>query len=99
MGHQSLVLVLVIQESFEGGTGNMTAEEIRNSPVSKQLKIIRLYALTMLNYRQPEGDRAWKIMQELTDVDTTQAIATLCGMCLGGAKSKDWLKLLPKNTE
>ena len=65
----------------------MTANEVRDSPISKQLKIIRLYALAMLNYRLPEGDRAWEVMRELTDADTTQAIAALCGFSQGSPKS------------
>jgi hypothetical protein len=60
----------------------------------KSLKIIRLYALAMLNYRQPTGDRAWDHIRQLTDPETTSALAYLTGAASMG--DGDWSHLVPE---
>lgn len=59
-------------------------DEIECASYSKAIKIERLWAVAMLNYRQPLGDKAWGLMRNLTDSDTTQAIAFLTGFATGG---------------
>ena len=52
-------------------------------PLPLATKIIRLYAIAMLNYRQPIGDRAWGIMNKMIGRDITDAISFLTGFASG----------------
>ncbi|MBU1213586.1 MAG: hypothetical protein KJ587_20315 [Alphaproteobacteria bacterium] len=54
-------------------------DEIESAAYPKITKIIRLWAIAMLNYRQPLGDKALDAMRRLTDADATQAIMFLTG--------------------
>ena len=56
-----------------------TAAEIMDDNIPRELKIVRLWALAMLNYRQEAGDLAWDAMRKLTDPDVVTAIAFLTG--------------------
>jgi len=69
-------------------------EEIMEADIPKQLKLIRLYAVTQLNFRQPLGDDALDAMRSMTDHDTVSAIMFLGGVCQG-ADQKVWEDLLP----
>ena len=46
-------------------------------------KIVKLWAVVMINYREPLGEEAWTAMRALTDVETTHAIAMLTGYAIG----------------
>lgn len=46
-------------------------------------RIVRLWAVTMENYRQAEGDRAWAAMQSLIGTSGTSALALLMGLAMG----------------
>ena len=59
-------------------------------------KIVRLYSLAMLNYRQPVGDRAWDCIRDLTDPEYTTALAFLTGACMSGGAGSSWEKLVPE---
>lgn len=54
-------------------------DEIESAAYPKITKITRLWAVAMLNYRQPLGNKAWDAMRRLTDADTTSAISFLTG--------------------
>lgn len=73
-------------------------EKIAKSDASLSTKIVQLFAVVMLNYRQPLGDAAWTEMAKLAGPDTVQALAFLTGMLMGqnGSPNPDrWQKLLP----
>lgn len=69
-------------------------EFIYKSDYPVSLKIIRLFALATLNYRQPIGNRAWDCINELTDPQFVEALAFLTGAAIisGG----DWVNLVPE---
>ena len=69
-------------------------DEILNANFPKQLKIVRLYALTQLNYQQPLGDKALDGINSLTDSETTEALVFLCGWSTGDTSSDKWRALL-----
>jgi hypothetical protein len=69
-------------------------DEIESASYSKALKIERLWAVAMLNYRQPLGDKAWDLMRKLTDADITEAIAFLTGFSVGSQYDKQKLEQL-----
>ena len=56
--------------------------------ISQSTKIIQLWAVAMVNYRQPLGDKAWAAMKNLTNSDVTNAISYLTGFCLGASPTK-----------
>jgi len=58
-----------------------------NRRVNKLSKIVGYWALAMLNYRQPKGDRALDKLRELTDADITNAIMMISGFSQGMALS------------
>lgn len=68
-------------------------DKILEGALPKNVKIVRLVAVTQLNYRQPLGDKAWDAIRGLTDDDTVMAIAYLLGYSSAGADN--WQKLLP----
>jgi len=59
-------------------------DSIKTKNYDKSTKIIRLWAVAMLNYRQPTGDNAWDAIRGLTDNDTCTALSFLTGFCSGG---------------
>jgi len=71
-------------------------DRIVNSNLPKQVKIIRLWALTQLYYRGSVGDKAWDGIRRLTDAPTAEAIAFLTGFCSTGVTRDSVLKLLGK---
>jgi len=64
-------------------------DTIKTNSIDKASKIIRLWAITMLNYRQPMGDKAWDAIRELTDDDTCTALSYLTGFCSGMGSTND----------
>ena len=54
-------------------------ERISASNLGKADKIVKLWVVVMLNYRQPLGDAAWDEMRAVTDTETVAAIALLTG--------------------
>ena len=46
-------------------------------------KIIQLWAVSMLHYRQPLGDKAWEGINQLTKPGVSAAIAFLTGYSSG----------------
>ncbi|MFA5401363.1 MAG: hypothetical protein WC359_13020 [Dehalococcoidia bacterium] len=69
-------------------------DQIMGAAIPKQLKLIRLYAVTQLKYRQPLGDKAWDAINEMTDSETTAAIAFIGGMMSGIPNRKTLEKLI-----
>lgn len=67
---------------------------IRDGESNLTSKLIQLYAVVQLNYRQPAGDAAWAAMRDLVGEETTDAIAFLTGMCYGGAKADRWREMI-----
>ncbi len=62
---------------------------ILSKKYDKATKIIRLWMVVQLNYRQPLGDKAWGGINKLTDKDTTTALSFLTGFSAGiGMKPK-----------
>jgi len=53
-------------------------------------KIVRLWAITELNYRESLGDKAWAKMINLTGSEVTSAIARLTGFCKGLSTHKSF---------
>jgi len=68
---------------------------ILGTGLPKNVKIIRLVAVTQLNYREPIGDKAWDSLRNITDNDTMLAIAYLVGFC-GSPGEEAWNKLLER---
>lgn len=69
-------------------------DEIESAAYPKMTKIIRLWAVAMLNYQQPLGDEAWDAMRRLTDADTTSAISFLTGFASTTKYEKNQLEEL-----
>lgn len=77
-------------------------EQIEASPATPSKKIVQLYAVVMLNYRQPTGDAAWDAMKRVTGNDEyVSALAFLMGCIMGdqgGPRDREvWERLLPKS--
>lgn len=51
--------------------------------MDKHSKIVGYWAVAMLNYRQPKGDKALDKLRELTDADTVGAIMFISGFSTG----------------
>lgn len=83
-------------DPIKNPANGMSAEQVFNSDLPKSVKIIFLYEISMANYSQPEGDSAWGYIRNLTDDETTTAIATISGMAYGaaGRASNNWDILL-----
>jgi len=62
-------------------------ERISASNLDKSAKIVKLWLVVMLNYRQPLSDAAWDAMRELTDADTVDALAFISGYATGAGLS------------
>lgn len=76
-------------------------EQIESSTATPTQKIVQLYAVVMLNYRQPVGDAAWEAMKRVTgNPDYVSALAFLMGVTMGDQDGpRDctvWQRLLPK---
>ncbi len=52
--------------------------------MDKQTEIVGYWAVAMLNYRQPKGEKALGKLRELTDADTVGAIMFITGYCQSG---------------
>lgn len=64
-------------------------QEVLDSDVGKEVKIIRLWCIVQLNYRTDKGDAAWRAMETLTDRDTVKAISFLTGFAMGAGLKPD----------
>lgn len=58
-------------------------DRIMNSQLNKGDKIIKLWLVAMLNYRQPLGNKAFDKIQELTDREILDALLFLGGLSMG----------------
>jgi hypothetical protein len=87
------------QKSLSGKLEVDIVDQVRTATLPRVLKIERLWAIAMLNYRQPLGDKAWDLMRELTDSDVTQAIAYLTGFAQGSQLQKEKLEELAGVTQ
>lgn len=64
-----------------------------NVRYDKGNKLIKLYSVAMLNYRQSLGDKAWeKIDQLFNDKSLTSAFSFLMGFSAGGSFDEEKLK-------
>jgi len=61
----------------------------RIAETSKQSAIVRLYAIAMVFYRHPVGERACKELHVLMGEETTSALFFLTGYADGGS-GRDW---------
>ena len=57
-------------------------DKIMKSDKDLTSKIVKLWGVVMLNYRQPLGNKALGAMEKLTNKDVVTAIAFLTGLCL-----------------
>lgn len=76
-----------------------TAAQVVASTDKPAEKIIQLYAITMVNFRMPAGDRAWDAIREIAGVEYTTAMAFLTGFIMGEhgiPKSEMWEELIPR---
>lgn len=72
-------------------------DKIARSRAPLSSKIVRLFAVVQLNYRQPLGDAAWDKMNQLAGTEQTTALAFLMGVMMGqhGVPKQDcWRELL-----
>jgi len=69
-------------------------DKIMQTQLPLDTKIVKLFAVAMLNYRQPLGDKAWNAMRNLTNPEVTSAISFLAGFSTGGLKVEDLKRLL-----
>ena len=78
-------------------------DRIEKAGYDRATKIIRLWAVVQLNYRQPLGDKAREIMERITDGQIVTAISFLTGFAMGMSmdrSSHDQLKhLVPELKE
>lgn len=64
-------------------------DRIVQKKISDGKKLLKLYAVVMLNYREPLGDRAWDAIGALfKDPSSAQGFAFLTGLLLGGASNE-----------
>ena len=65
-------------------------ERITASNLDKSAKLVKLWLVAMINYRQPLGVDAFESMQALTDRETMDAISFIGGLSMGaGAREPD----------
>jgi hypothetical protein len=67
-------------------------------------KVVRLFAITQIAYRQPPGNHAWGELRKLAGEQYCDALALLTGYCIGLADRNRshgvWTELVPElNTE
>lgn len=78
-------------------------DQIAMGPMDIETKLIRLWAIAMIDYRGPAGDRAWDAMRKVGGVGQTSAIAFLTGWAAaGGAEARKddrLLELVPELRE
>lgn len=55
-------------------------ERIVASNLDKGSKIVKLWCVVILNYRQPLGDQAWEAMALVSDRETVHAVALISGL-------------------
>ena len=68
---------------------------INNKETSLSAKIIRLWAVSMINYRTNLGDKSWKEMGKLTCDEITMALSFISGFSTGlGMDCEDRFKKL-----
>jgi len=74
--------------------------ELRNANLPKNLKVIRLWALTQLYYRQQEGEEALSYLHELITPEGTNALMFISGFLTGKVPTEEQLlKLVPGLSE
>jgi hypothetical protein len=71
-------------------------DKIMEKNIPGYLRIVRLWAVTQLNYRQPLGDKAWDNLTEITAPQVTDAIAYITGFCQGTPSEKAMKRLVPE---
>lgn len=66
---------------------------VGNKDYDKGNKLIKLYSVVMLNYRQPLGDKAWKEIGKLFNDDSlTTSFSFLMGFASGGGADSEKFK-------
>lgn len=69
---------------------------IKNDKSSLSTKIIRLWCVWLLNYRQELGDKSMEEMKKLTNEDYVVALSFISGLQMGGCKIDVMKKLVPE---
>lgn len=58
-------------------------------------KVLELVAIVMVNFNQPTGEEAWKIITDLIGEDMTTIIASIIGFSAGaGLQGERWKVLI-----
>lgn len=69
---------------------------IKNNNSSLSVKIIRLWCVWLLNYRQELGDKSMGEMAKLTNEDYVSALSFISGLQMGGCSNDVLKKLVPE---
>ena len=69
-------------------------DKIIKNKIDPETKLIRLWAITQLNYRTPLGEKAWTKMRGLTNPAATTVISFITGFCMNGTPTEKSLKKL-----
>lgn len=57
---------------------------IEIKPIDEGSKVIKLYCVVMMNYRQPLGDKAWQAIRKIFNNDSLfNAVVFLFGFLMG----------------
>lgn len=62
-------------------------------------KVVRLWAIAMLDYRGPAGDLAWQKINDLVGIEAAQSIAFLTGFNAGAVPTESQLRSLVPQLE
>jgi len=74
-------------------------EEIYLSDLPKEIKIVRLWAITQINYRQQYGDLALECLHKILDNATVSAIFWITGYSFSGFNIEKFKSLVPDYNE
>ena len=69
---------------------------IKNNNSSLSVKIIRLWCVWFLNYRQELGDKSMDEMMKLTNKDYVLALSFISGLQMGGCNTDVLKELVPE---
>jgi len=72
---------------------------IKNNNSSLSVKIVRLWCVWLLNYRQELGDKSMEEMKKLTNEDYVIALSFISGLQMGGCNLDVMKKLVPELNE
>jgi hypothetical protein len=75
-------------------------ERICSTRITGSQKLVRLFAVAMIDYRGPVGDLAWEKIREVTGEDYASALAFISGFVMGATKempnAERWRELVPE---